>query len=91
MAGSQRRWVALEFGSDRLFTNRLRGLSACRFQITADLYLLPNQFVDLATLNDISHYTAGQCFYYPNFDAAQHGVKFTKARSTAMKEHFVVD
>ncbi|KAK7024752.1 protein transporter SEC24, partial [Favolaschia claudopus] len=46
--------------------------------VSVDMFLAgkKNQYIGLATLSLVPHYTSGQTFYYPNFDVAQDAVKF---------------
>lgn len=47
-----------------------------RSQISVDLYLFPNQYIDCATLQDLPKVTAGKMFTYVAFDLERDGPKF---------------
>lgn len=47
-----------------------------RLQVAVDTFLFSSQYTDLATISVLSRYTAGQCYYYPGFNATRDGKKF---------------
>merc|ERR1719326_2201729 len=47
-----------------------------RAQICVELFVAPQQYVDLATLSTLAKYTGGDVHYYgPQFNINEHGVK----------------
>lgn len=50
-------------------------VAASGAQICFDSFFLCEGYVDIATVGSLSHFTAGQVFYYPKFHVVQHGEK----------------
>lgn len=48
---------------------------ASRVHITVDMFCMAHQYTDLASLGTLSHYTAGQVYFYPGFHADRNGAK----------------
>jgi len=46
-------------------------IDCSRAQISVDMFLFSAAYTDVATLNVLPHYTAGQTYYYPAFSAAR--------------------
>ncbi|CCF60217.1 hypothetical protein KAFR_0J01510 [Kazachstania africana CBS 2517] len=44
-------------------------IECSKAQITIDLFLTANDYIDVATLSNLSRYSGGQLHYYPNFSA----------------------
>ena len=47
-----------------------------RQQISVDMYIFPYQYMDLATLGELSKYTSGTMLSYVNFNAGKDGPRF---------------
>ncbi|KAI5390829.1 hypothetical protein KIW84_075930 [Lathyrus oleraceus] len=48
-------------------------LSKC--QISANIYAFSDKYTDIASLGTLAKYTAGQVYYYPDFQSSIHGEK----------------
>jgi len=55
-----------------------------RYQIAVDVYLFADQYIDVATLNDLSKYSGGQLNYYAGYESKTQGVKFQKELTRAL-------
>ncbi|KAI0032870.1 protein transporter SEC24 [Vararia minispora EC-137] len=53
-------------------------IDCSRSQVTVDMFLFSQTYQDVATLSCLPHYTSGQTYFYPAFDAAciEDAVKF---------------
>eukprot|EP00271_Cylindrocystis_brebissonii_P021942 TRINITY_DN8176_c0_g1_i1.p1 TRINITY_DN8176_c0_g1~~TRINITY_DN8176_c0_g1_i1.p1 ORF type:complete len:1122 (-),score=208.46 TRINITY_DN8176_c0_g1_i1:465-3830(-) len=49
-----------------------------RVQISINVYAFSPKYSDLASLGTLSRYTSGQVYFYPGFQAARDGEKFSK-------------
>lgn len=58
-----------------LWSSKCKGLIKV-VQVSVDLFLLVQSFVDVATLGTLSRITAGQMYLYHPFSAAIHGDEF---------------
>ncbi|KAL3229128.1 Protein transport protein SEC24 [Nakaseomyces bracarensis] len=58
-------------------------------QITVDLFLASDDYIDVATLSNLSRFTAGQTHFYPGYNAANESdfAKFT----TEFSKHITMD
>eukprot|EP00752_Nemacystus_decipiens_P003181 g2944.t1 len=71
--GTDREHLLLK-AEDNWYQNKAVEFS--KLQICVDLFLFSAGYTDVATLVNLPKFTAGQLFYYPGFNAQQHGVKF---------------
>lgn len=46
-------------------------IDCSRAHISVDMFLFSATYTDVATLNYLPHYTSGQTYYYPAFNAAR--------------------
>lgn len=60
-----------------------------KVQITVDSFLASSEYIDVATLSNLSRYTAGQTHYYPDFSAAE--LESVKKLSTEFVNHISMD
>ena len=58
-------------------------IECSRMQISVDLFLFGSAYQDVATLACLPHYTSGQTFFYPAFNAARK----PPAHSTPQEQH----
>ncbi|BFZ03064.1 hypothetical protein BsWGS_06104 [Bradybaena similaris] len=58
---------------------------------SVDLFLFPNQYIDLATISDISRVTAGNIYKYSYFQADVDGERFIEDLKTSVKRSQAFD
>ncbi|CAM9942834.1 unnamed protein product, partial [Hapterophycus canaliculatus] len=73
--GTDREHMLLKAETDQPWYQK-KAVDFSKLQICVDLFLFSPDYTDVATLVNLPKFTAGQLFYYPAFDAKQHGVKF---------------
>lgn len=56
---------------------RARALEMSRQQISVDLFLCPQKYVDVATLSMLPKHTSGELYFYPGFHPSSHGEKMS--------------
>merc|ERR1719209_1803921 len=52
------------------------GAELTRAQISVEMFLAPQQYIDLASISPLAKYTGGDIRYYPNFHIQHAGLKF---------------
>ncbi|ORZ20742.1 hypothetical protein BCR42DRAFT_322049 [Absidia repens] len=59
-----------------------------RSQVACDMLIFGGQYADVATLSCLPHYTAGQTYYYPGFNASrsEDAIKFSHEFSELLAE-----
>ncbi|CAM9383976.1 unnamed protein product [Scytosiphon promiscuus] len=73
--GTDREHLLLKADADQPWYQK-KAVDFSKLQICVDLFLFSAGYTDVATLVNLPKFTAGQLFYYPAFNAQQHGVKF---------------
>jgi len=63
---------------------RARALEMSRQQISVDLFLCSQKYVDVATLSMLPKNTSGGLYFYPGFHPSTHGEKFSVELSSVL-------